>query len=98
MAGCEGRWKNSVFGYAEHCAELDVSLKDEIVIKSTKQTRTSAVDERKRFNDVLALLMALSENEGRGGDGEVKEATVDDSECSGWGESCQAVGGATVQL
>jgi hypothetical protein len=33
---------------------LDASLKDEILIKLTKQTRISAVDERKRFDDVMA--------------------------------------------
>jgi hypothetical protein len=58
---------------------LDASLKDEILIKLTKQTRISAVDERKRFDDVMARLMVLSKHEGSGGDGVGQEATVHDS-------------------
>jgi uncharacterized protein YgfB (UPF0149 family) len=73
--------------FEKDCAELDVSLKDQIFIKSTMQTRTSAAEETKRFNDVLARLMALSESEGSGGDGEVKEVIEDDDSAAVVGKS-----------
>jgi uncharacterized protein YgfB (UPF0149 family) len=73
--------------FEKYCAELDVSSKDEILIKSSMQTRTSAVEETKRFNDLLARLMALSESEDSGGDGEVKEVIEDDGSAAVVGES-----------